>query len=61
VAASKLELLPSGAGLAASVAVETHGELGELDEIKARGYWEQVWLRLRRDRVAAVDSNARLL
>ncbi len=26
--------------------------LGELDEIKARGYWEQVWRRFRRDRVA---------
>jgi len=48
VAASKPELLPSGA-------------LRELDEIKARAYREQVWLRLRRDRVAAVDSNARLL
>jgi peptide/nickel transport system permease protein len=24
----------------------------ELDEIKARGYWEQVWRRFRRDRVA---------
>ncbi len=46
------DLLSSGAGLAASVAVETHGELGEIEDIKARGYWEQVWLRFRRDRVA---------
>jgi ABC-type dipeptide/oligopeptide/nickel transport system permease subunit len=27
-------------------------QLGELEEIKARGYWEQVWRRFRRDRVA---------
>ena len=26
--------------------------VAELDEIKARGYWEQVWLRFKRDRVA---------
>ena len=56
MAASTDDLLPSGAGLAASVAVESHGELGELPEIKARGYWEQVWLRLRRDRVAIVGG-----
>jgi peptide/nickel transport system permease protein len=30
----------------------TPNALAELDEIKARGYWEQVWRRLRRDRVA---------
>jgi hypothetical protein len=70
VAAKPTDLVPFGAGLAASVAIETHGELGELEEIEARGYWEQVWLRLRGDRVAiaggvfigaAIDSNARLL
>ena len=27
-------------------------DLGEPVEVKARGYWEQVWLRFRRDRVA---------
>jgi ABC-type dipeptide/oligopeptide/nickel transport system permease subunit len=27
-------------------------ELGQLGEIKARGYWEQVWVRFKRDRVA---------
>lgn len=46
------ELLGSGAGLAASVAVEAGPELGEVQEIRARGYWEQVWLRFKRDRVA---------
>src|SRR5712691_2901055 len=46
------ERLSSGAGLGASVAVETGGELGEFAEIRARGYWEQVWLRFRRDKFA---------
>jgi peptide/nickel transport system permease protein len=48
----KPELLSSGAGLAASVATETGTELGELAAIRARGYWEQVWRRFRRDRAA---------
>ena len=48
----KPELLSSGAGLAASVATETGTELGELEAIRARGYWEQVWRRFRRDRAA---------
>jgi ABC-type dipeptide/oligopeptide/nickel transport system permease subunit len=46
------DLLGSGAGLASAIAVETHGELGEIEAVKARGYWEQVWLRFKRDRVA---------
>ena len=47
------DLLSSGAGLASAVAVEAHGELGEeIAAVKARGYWEQVWLRLKQDRVA---------
>ena len=46
------DLLSSGAGLASAVAIEVHGALGEIDVVKARGYWEQVWLRFRRDRVA---------
>src|SRR5919201_1284442 len=46
------EILTSGAGLAAAVAVETGVELGEFEPVRARGYWEQVWLRFRRDRVA---------
>jgi peptide/nickel transport system permease protein len=40
------------AGLASAVAVETHNELGEVDVVRARGYWEQVWRRFRRDKVA---------
>src|SRR5438105_1728305 len=48
------ELVPAGAGLASTIAIETHGEVGETDAVfvRARGYWEQVWLRFRRDRVA---------
>ena len=46
------ELVGSQAGLASAVAVETHGELGETEEVRARGYWEQVWRRFRRDKVA---------
>jgi peptide/nickel transport system permease protein len=47
------EVLGGGAGLAASVAVESGVALGEgVVPVKARGYWEQVWLRFKRDRVA---------
>ena len=46
------EVLGTQAGLASAVAVETGGELGEPEEVRARGYWEQVWRRFRRDKVA---------
>jgi ABC-type dipeptide/oligopeptide/nickel transport system permease subunit len=46
------ELVGSQAGLASAIAVESHGELGELEQVRARGYWEQVWRRFRRDKVA---------
>jgi peptide/nickel transport system permease protein len=46
------ELVSSGAGLASTVAVETHGELGSEGAVRARGYWEGVWLRFRRDKFA---------
>jgi len=48
----KPELLSSGAGLGAAVAAETGTELGELENIRARGYWEQVFRRFRRDKAA---------
>ena len=48
---SKHEILGSGAGLASLVEAEAGSELGEL-EIRARGYWEQVWRRFKRDKVA---------
>jgi len=46
------EVLSSGAGLAAAVAVESGTGLGEFEPVRARGYWEQVWLRFKRDKVA---------
>jgi len=50
------ELVGSQAGLASAVAVETHGELGESEVVRARGYWEQVWRRFRRDKVAIASG-----
>jgi peptide/nickel transport system permease protein len=40
------------AGLAAGIAAESHGTLGVEIEVRAKGYWEQVWTRLRGDKVA---------
>ena len=49
----KDQVVVSGAaGLGAAVATESGGELGELEDVRARGYWEQVWRRFRRDKVA---------
>jgi peptide/nickel transport system permease protein len=42
-------------GLAAQELLEAGTELGEV-EIKARGYWEQVWRRFKRDKVALVSG-----
>ena len=51
------ELVSSQAGLAAAVAVESGGELGEsLEPVRARTYWEQVWIRFRRDKVAIASG-----
>jgi peptide/nickel transport system permease protein len=50
------DVLGSGAGLAAAEFAETGTELGELAEVKARGYWELVWLRFRRDRIAVASG-----
>jgi peptide/nickel transport system permease protein len=53
VATREPEILSSAAGLAADIAVESGPELGESTQpVKARGYWEQVWRRLRRDKIA---------
>src|ERR1043166_2059754 len=43
-------------GLGSAVAAETGGELGEIEEIRARGYWELVWRRFRRDKVAIASG-----
>src|SRR6476620_9422885 len=45
-----------GAGLGAAVAVEGGTELGETEAVRARGYWELVWRRLRRDKVAIASG-----
>ena len=51
MAQQEKELVVSGAaGLGAAVAAESH-DLGLVD-VRARGYWEMVWLRFKRDRVA---------
>jgi peptide/nickel transport system permease protein len=51
------DVLGSQAGLGAAVASESGGELGgELEEVRARGYWEQVWRRFRRDKVAIASG-----
>ncbi|MDX6509511.1 MAG: hypothetical protein QOG81_1263, partial [Gaiellaceae bacterium] len=39
------EILSSGAGLAAAVAIESGVDIGDFEPVRARGYWEQVWLR----------------
>jgi peptide/nickel transport system permease protein len=51
-------VVSSGApgGLGAAVAAETGGALGELEAIRARGYWELVWRRFRRDKVAILSG-----
>ena len=54
--ADRREVLSAGAGLAAEVALESGGELGEVTDVKARGYWEQVWRRFRRDKVAIASG-----
>src|ERR671915_2150851 len=55
------EVLSAGAGLAAEVALESGGELGEFQAIRARGYWEQVWIRFRKDKVAIASGVVILL
>lgn len=49
-------VVSSGAGLAADIASETGGALGETEEIRARGYWELVWRRFRRDKIAITSG-----
>jgi peptide/nickel transport system permease protein len=50
------EVLSAGAGLAAEVALESGGQLGEISDVKARGYWEQVWRRFRKDKIAIASG-----
>ncbi len=46
------DVISAGAGLAGTVAAESGAELGELHEVRARGYWEQVWTRFKHDKIA---------
>jgi len=50
------DVMGAGGGLAAAIAVETGGELGELAPVEARGYWEQVWRHFKRDKLAIVSG-----
>jgi peptide/nickel transport system permease protein len=45
------EILGASAGMAGAIALEAGAEFGDI-EIEARGYWEQVWRRLRKDKIA---------
>src|ERR1700704_3012464 len=51
------DLVSPRVGLPAAVSVESGGHMGEGTEpVKARSYWEQVWIRFRRDRVAMASG-----
>jgi ABC-type dipeptide/oligopeptide/nickel transport system permease subunit len=51
------DLVSAQAGLAAAVSLESGPEMGEGTEpVKARSYWEQVWIRFRRDKVALASG-----
>src|SRR5215210_9025575 len=52
----ELVVSSGGAGLGAAIAAESGGQLGELEEIRARGYWELVWRRFRRDKIAIASG-----
>src|SRR5262245_12074503 len=45
------KLEPAAAGAAGGIVLE-----GPEVAVKARGYWEQVWIRFRRDRVAVASG-----
>src|SRR6185503_3152854 len=49
-------LVSSGAGLTSAVGVESGTDLGDTEAVRARGYWELVWRRLRRDKVAIASG-----
>ena len=45
------ELLPAGPGISGGIALDAETSF-EPEAVKARGYWEQIWRRFKRDRVA---------
>jgi hypothetical protein len=50
------DVMGAGGGLAAAIAVESGGQLGELAPVEARGYWEQVWRHFKRDKLAIISG-----
>ena len=47
------DLIPPGEGVTADVPVEESlGEFGTASAVRARGYWESVWIRFRKDKFA---------
>ncbi len=58
MATKEKDVVGSQAGLGAAVATETHGELGTAEAVRARGYWELVWIRFRKDKVAIASGVA---
>ena len=51
------DLVSSQAGLAAAISIESGPELGEgTAPVRARSYWEQVWIRFKRDKVALASG-----
>jgi peptide/nickel transport system permease protein len=51
------ELVVSGAaGLGAAVAAESGTDLGDIEAVRARGYWELVWIRFKRDKIAIASG-----
>jgi peptide/nickel transport system permease protein len=58
--AALFDVASAGGGLAAETAVESRRrEIGESEAavaVAARGFWEGVWIRFRRDRVAVVSG-----
>jgi ABC-type dipeptide/oligopeptide/nickel transport system permease subunit len=57
------DVLSSGAGLAADVAIESHGGIGSDpgSAFEARSYWASVWKRLKRDKVALAGGGVVVL
>jgi peptide/nickel transport system permease protein len=49
-------VVSGGAGLGAAVASETGGDLGGMEDVRARDYWELVWMRFRRDKIAIASG-----
>jgi peptide/nickel transport system permease protein len=54
VATDPRSLEPAAAGAGGGTIVD-HTVDGAVTQVKARGYWEQVWIRFRRDRVAVAS------